>query len=188
MGRIVALSCIFLGAVLIGLTFVPRKPPTVVAATQPAYDDPKTRKSPLVGQPSPPFSLELLTGGKADLAAHKGKDVIVLDFWATWCAPCIRTMPKMDALVKKFADKGVVLYAVNDSESRQEIEAFVKERKIDIPIAMDPKGELVTAFGAEELPVSAIIDKDGVVRAVHYGFFEGMTDVQIEKELTELTK
>src|SRR5262249_31935521 len=69
-------------------------------------------ESPLCGQPAFPFKLDLLDGKPFQLAEHKGR-LVVLDFWATWCGPCMQTMPLVDEVVRDFAGRGVELIAVN---------------------------------------------------------------------------
>ena len=68
------------------------------------------------GRRRPPFTTDDLEGHPIDLKKNLGKNVIMLDFWATWCGPCIQAMPQVDAVAKKFAPKGLVFYAVNAGE------------------------------------------------------------------------
>src|SRR5690349_4238380 len=93
--------------------------------TRPFADD--QEKHPLDGKPAPAFSLDLLKGGKATLADHKNKNVVILDFWATWCGPCVQAMPIVSEVAKSFADKGVVLYAVNEQEEADAVKAFLEK-------------------------------------------------------------
>lgn len=190
----VAIGLIVVGGALIASVFIPRKggdpassQPAIPTQTDAGVFDPTTAKSDLVGKPAPDFTADLLTGEKVTLSSHKGKDVVILDFWATWCAPCIVSLPLMTDLAAKYADKGVVLYAVNDSEDAADIKEFIAKRKLTMPVVLDPRGKIVDSFGAKVLPVTVIIDKQGIVRQVHYGkFVAGETDKAIEKELTEM--
>ena len=140
----------------------------------------------LVGKPAPAFNLDLLTGGSVNLAQHKGKDVVVLDFWATWCGPCIRAMPTIISTTKKFEDQNVVLYAVNLREDNAKIEAFLKQRGFDTKVLLDRDGSVATAYGARAIPQTVIIGKDGTVQAVHVGMLPNL-EQQLTSELEKVT-
>ena len=124
----------------------------------------------LVGKPAPEFSLELLDGGKADLAQHKGKNVVVLDFWATWCGPCVRALPILTEVTTKLREKGVAFYAVNEREDEKTIRDFLTQKKMKFPVALDRDAKVGELYGVEGIPQTVIIDKQGVVQAVHVGF------------------
>ena len=78
--------------------------------------------SSLVGKPAPDFRLDMLDGTKFNLADHK-ENVLVLDFWASWCGPCLQVMPQVDKVAREFADQGVKLVAVNLAETPEQIQA-----------------------------------------------------------------
>ncbi len=193
--KYLAIALIVLGLVVAATMFLTRKSDmgTTGAATGPTtlstagVFDPVAAQHVLVDQPAPNFTADLLTGETVTLASHKGKDVVILDFWATWCAPCIVSLPLMADLASKYADKGVVLYAVNDSEDATDIKDFLSKRNLTMPVVLDPQGKIVDSFKADVLPVSILIDKEGIVRQVHYGtFVAGETDKKIEAELQKL--
>jgi len=79
------------------------------------FTDKKPHK--LVGEPAPATTLKLLDGESVDLQKHRGKQIVILDFWATWCGPCVQTMPTLDKIAQDYKDKDVVFYAVNQQES-----------------------------------------------------------------------
>ncbi len=124
----------------------------------------------LVGKPAPAFTLDTLDGGKVDLAAHKGKDVVVLDFWATWCGPCVQALPILTDVTREYRDKGVVFYAVNQREEAEVIGEFLKKKKLDVSVALDSQGKIGNLYGVEGIPQTVIIDKNGTVQIVHVGF------------------
>ncbi len=124
---------------------------------------------PLVGQAAPEVKLELLDGGELNLAAFKGKKVVILDFWATWCGPCVQAMPVIDKVAEKFKDQGVVLYAVNLQEEPDDIKKFLEDAKLKVAVALDKDGAVAGSYGAEAIPQTVLIGKDGTVQVVKVG-------------------
>ncbi|MBI3865728.1 MAG: redoxin domain-containing protein, partial [Planctomycetia bacterium] len=125
-------------------------------------------ESALVGKPAPPFELDLLAGGKFKLAEQKGK-VIVLDFWATWCGPCLAAMPQVDRAARAFADQGVQLVAVNIEEAPKQIKSMLERHKLDLNVALDRDGAVAGKYQATAIPQTVIIDREGVVSRVFIG-------------------
>ncbi len=97
--------------------------------------------SPLLGKPAPDVSLKLLEEGKGEfkLKEHKGEHVVMLDFWATWCGPCVKELPILSEVAEAYKDKGVVC-AVNQQEEPAEIRTFLKEKKLKLTVALDSSG------------------------------------------------
>ena len=114
---------------------------------------------------TPNFSLTDLQGKTTTLDAYKGKTVL-LNFWATWCGPCTHEMPMLAETANRFADKDVVVVGVSidDEQTQAKIEPFVKKRKIDFPILVGAKPELLDTFGLGiAVPATAIIAPDGSI-------------------------
>ena len=130
--------------------------------------------NPLLGKPAPAFVTVDPDGNSIDLNKHLGKDVILLDFWATWCGPCIRAMPEVAGVAKKFKDRGLVFYAVNVGEDPDTVKAFLKQYKFDIPVAMDFDGKIQNAFLGHGLPHTIVVGKDGRVQVDHLGYWPGL--------------
>jgi peroxiredoxin len=125
-------------------------------------------ESPLVGKPAPEFELALLDGKRFRLSEARGR-VIVLDFWATWCGPCIQAMPQVDAAVRDFADQGVQLIAVNLEETPKQITAMLERHKLEMTVALDRDGAVGGKYGATAIPQTVIIDRDGKVARLFVG-------------------
>ena len=104
------------------------------------------------------------------LSAHKGKQIVILDFWATWCGPCVKGMPITQKVAKQYASKGVVLYAVNLKEDAKKIRAFLNKQKLKLNVLLDSKGTIAKNYGVSSIPMLVLIDKDGTVQKVHIGF------------------
>jgi thiol-disulfide isomerase/thioredoxin len=123
----------------------------------------------LVGQKAPLFKAAMLDESPFALADHLGKSVIILDFWATWCGPCVRALPVMAEVAAEYKSKGVELFAVNLQDDAEGVRAFLKENKLDIQVVMDRDGGVGTLYQAEAIPQTVIIGKDGTVERVHVG-------------------
>lgn len=139
---------------------------------------------PLARKVAPDVSLELRDGGTFRPADAKGK-VVVMDFWATWCAPCKASFPKVDAIFQKHKDQGLVVVGVNEDEERGGIDAFLANTGAKFPIAYDAKGKAAEVFGVDTMPSSFVIDRRGVVRFVHSGYHPDDASA-IEAEVEQL--
>ncbi len=132
-------------------------------------DDLERPKHPLEGQMAPQFKLPLLGGGTLDLSKHKGKDIVILDFWASWCGPCRIGMPIIEQISKDYAKKNVVVYAINQQEDEETIRSFLDETGLDLKVAMDKDLKVSMQYGAERIPQTVIVGKDGKAEIVHLG-------------------
>ena len=134
------------------------------------------------GDTFPPFADFQLEGTLPDL---KGK-VVLVDFCASWCAPCRASFPTMDGLHARYAGKGVVIIAVSVDEKRANLDAFLKRTPVQFAVVRDTQQKLVAAAQVEAMPTSFLLDRDGKVRFVHSGFKGRETKQQYEKELDSL--
>jgi len=126
--------------------------------------------SELLGKAAPDFELALLGGTNVKLSSHKDKDVVVLDFFASWCGPCRMSMPIVDEVAAEYKDKGVAIYAVNCGEDQDRVENFIASQKLSLPVLMDTKQSAQRQYGANSIPRMIVIGKDGTVQAIHAGF------------------
>ncbi len=112
------------------------------------------------------FTTQSLSGGKINLSQYRGHPVIV-DFWATWCAPCRRQIPELNKLYKKYnKTRGLVVLGVScdmiDGKGLQSVEPFVEELQIDYPIALADRA-LVDSLGVEAIPTTLFVGPDGKI-------------------------
>jgi len=112
---------------------------------------------------APAIQLTDLAGSTVSLANHKG-DVILLNTWATWCPPCRREMPDLEAFFRTHADEGFVLLGVNVGEEKETVVQFVDTFHLTFPIWLDPDESTLRALNSFSLPYSIVIDRDGFVR------------------------
>jgi thiol-disulfide isomerase/thioredoxin len=139
-----------------------------------------------VGKPLPALVLASVEGSKRiDLAALKGK-VVLLDIWASWCAPCREEMPMLDEMAARLAGKGIAFVAVSIDEEKAAAQEFLRARpRWSLTLAHDPKGKVPEIMQPPKMPTSYIIDAVGVVRYVNAGF-ERSDAKKIEDRLTAL--
>jgi peroxiredoxin len=120
------------------------------------------------GVAAPDFDLQTLDGEALALADLAGKPLLI-NFWATWCAPCRLEMPELEAISRDYADTGLVVVGVNQEEASAQVQPFVDELDLSFPILMDLDGDMSDAYGAFLLPMSIFVNPQGQVTAVHRG-------------------
>lgn len=104
-----------------------------------------------------------------DLSDHQGK-VVVLDFWASWCVPCRRSFPWLNAMNEKYAHDGLLIIGVNLDQEPESAAEFLQKYPARFQISYDPDGILAKKFGVQAMPSSFVIGRDGQTRAHHLGF------------------
>jgi len=139
------------------------------------------------GDAAPGFSLPALDGkSKVSLADYKGK-VVWLDFWASWCGPCLKSLPELEKLRKQMPEDKFQIVAVNVDQDPKKALRFLGKHPIGYPSGSDPKGKIPEQFGLKTMPTSYLIDEKGVVRTVHKGYRDGdMTEIR--KHIRSLVK
>ncbi len=123
------------------------------------------------GEKAPPFALATAAGATIDLARLRG-NVVYVDFWASWCAPCRRSFPWMNALHERYRTQGLAIVAINVDKRRPDAERFLRDVPAGFPVVFDAQGTVPAAFDVKGMPSSYLIDRQGVVAAVEEGFHD----------------
>jgi len=134
------------------------------------------------GQPFPALSGHSLEGTLPDIT---GK-VVLVDFWATWCAPCKASFPAYSELQREFADRGFILLAVSIDKTAAPYDEFLQRFKPSFRTVRDGAQKLVAEVRAPAMPTSYLIDRRGIVRSVHSGFHGDATLKTLHEEITRL--
>jgi peroxiredoxin len=121
-----------------------------------------------VGDRATGFTVKTPAGGSIVLEDYRGS-VVLLNFWATWCGPCREEMPTFQAAYEARKDDGLVVLAINYQQKAEDVTPFVEELGLTFPIALDPSLEVATRYRVRGLPMSLLIDREGVVRVRHVG-------------------
>lgn len=148
----------------------------------PACAERPSSQHPLVGGKAPLFKASLLDDSPFDLEAQLGKNVIILDFWATWCGPCQAALPVLMEVAEKYKSQGVEFYAVDVGETPAVVQDFLVERGFKLTVIMDRDGAISEKYKAEGIPQTVIIGRDGTVRVVHVGFSPHLKE-ELSREL-----
>jgi thiol-disulfide isomerase/thioredoxin len=119
-----------------------------------------------------------------DLNSFRGK-VVLVDFWASWCAPCKESFPWMQQVLSRYADRGLVVVAVNLDRDRRLAEQFLGSLNPTFPIVFDPQARLAEHFKVSGMPASFYVDRSGAVRFSHIGFRPNERE-DAERELAAL--
>lgn len=122
--------------------------------------------------PAPDFTLKSMTGENVRLKELSGQ-VVLVNFWASWCGPCRKEMPLLDKLHTKYSAMGFTVLGVNVEEKNQAAIDFISEMGVSFPILLDSENNVSKQYDVEAMPTTVIIDRKGTKRYTHYGFKAG---------------
>ena len=124
------------------------------------------------GRPAPDFALKSSTGQNLRLSEYRG-DVVMINFWATWCGPCRQEMPLLDELYSRYQRVGFNLLGVNIDDDSGRAMDMINELGVSFPVLFDSSKEVSRLYEVDAMPVTVIVDREGNVRHVHQGYKPG---------------
>ncbi|MEC0089805.1 redoxin domain-containing protein [Paenibacillus macquariensis] len=136
---------------------------------------------PEVGDKAPSFNLLGLDGSVHNLDEYKGK-AMVINFWGTWCKPCVKEMPALQAQSEKWKYKDVVVIGINAGEDIMSVDNFAKQANISFQILLDPNKEAIQSYGISPLPTTFFVAANGKIKKIHLGELDlNALDYEIEQ-------
>ena len=153
---------------------------TILALVCGAFAASSLASSGLEGQTAPDFALKSSTGENLRLSEYRG-DVVMINFWATWCGPCRQEMPLLDELYNRYQRVGFNLLGVNIDDDSGRAMQMAEELGIDFPVLFDARKEVSRLYDVEAMPVTVLVDREGRVRYVHHGYKPGYEDMYLDQ-------
>ena len=144
----------------------------ILALALPAWAAADPAADAVAAAPAPAFTLMSRSGKQVSLAQFKG-DVVMINFWASWCGPCRQEMPLLDQIYKKYKDFGFTLIGVNVEPDSKAANAWLAATPVTYPILYDTKSKVSKLYQVQAMPTTVIIDRKGMVRYVHRGYLPG---------------
>jgi peroxiredoxin len=136
--------------------------------------------------PAPDFTLQSSSGENVRLAEQRGQ-VVMLNFWASWCGPCRTEMPLLDEMSKRYSAAGFVLYGVNVEEDNTDAKKLIKDLGVTFPILYDTESKASSLYNVDAMPTTVVIDKKGEIRFVNRGYKPG-DENKYREQIRELIK
>jgi len=146
---------------------------TVLATSSLAASD-------LAGQPAPDFALKSSTGENLRLSEYRG-DVVMINFWATWCGPCRQEMPLLDQLYSRYQRVGFSLLGVNIDDDSGRAMDMIRELGVSFPVLFDSRKVVSKLYDVDAMPVTVLVDREGNVRHIHKGYKPGYEEMYLDQ-------
>lgn len=135
-------------------------------------------------KPAPDFTLKSRSGENVKLSELRG-EVVMLNFWASWCGPCRKEMPLLDDLQSEYRDYGFTLLGVNVDEDRDSALKLLEQVPVDFTILFDPESRVSELYEVDAMPSTVLIDRDGKLRHLFRGYRAGYED-KYEQQVRKL--
>jgi peroxiredoxin len=141
---------------------------------------------PTAGVVAPDFASKSDSGRNVRLSELRGQ-VVLINFWASWCSPCRQELPLLNKIYTQYRAAGFMLLAVNVDDNRKDAEAMLKRLDLRFPTLFDGSKTVAKLYGVDTMPATLVIDRDGRVRFVHRGYYDGY-ERKYEQQVRELLK
>ena len=141
---------------------------------------------PKVGTVAPDFVLKSSNGKNLKLSEHRG-EVVMINFWATWCGPCRQEMPLLNRLHEQYRKAGFTLLGVSVDDKPQAAQEMARQLGVGFPVLFDSEKQVSRRYDVDAMPTTLIIDREGKVRYIHRGYRPGY-EARYEEQIKELLK
>lgn len=121
---------------------------------------------------APDFVLKSKNSGNVRLSEQRG-NVVMINFWASWCGPCRQELPEMEAIYQEYQDLGFEILAVNVDDDASKAELLLGDVEVSFPVLFDSEGDISELYAVNAMPTTVIIDRDGNQRILHKGYRSG---------------
>ena len=125
-----------------------------------------------ISEDAPDFTLKTLDGPNLRLEEHRG-EVLLINFWASWCGPCRQEMPVLDRLHQRYEDTGFAVWGINVEGEVEPAQKLVDKTQVTFPVLIDEGQAVSELYDLEAMPSTVVVDRDGVVRYIHRGYKPG---------------
>ena len=136
--------------------------------------------------PAPDFALKTPGGENARLSEHRG-EVVMINFWASWCAPCRQEMPLLEELYTQYEPLGFTILGVNVEEDSSKALAMLEDIPVSFPIMLDTSSKVSKLYNVVAMPTSILVDRDGNMRYLHHGYKPGYEE-KYQQQVRELIR
>lgn len=167
------------------LVVTPQAPPAPAIAASATAPSREVRKELPVENAAPTFTLTALDGRTVSSASLRGA-VVVIHFWATWCAPCKLSMPRLEELSKQHGAGGLVVLGIAEDDDAAPIPAFLNSvGGVSFGVGQDEHSTIAQKFHLQTMPTTIVLDRRGAIRHAHAGYHDG-EDEELAREVNEL--
>jgi thiol-disulfide isomerase/thioredoxin len=135
---------------------------------------------------APDFTLKSRSGENIKLSELKG-EVVMVNFWASWCGPCREEMPKLEQMYKRYQSRGLTVIGVNVEQDARVAERMLNDIPVSFPILFDPHNKVGELYGINVMPSTFLLDRDGTVRYLHRGYQPGY-EADYQRQIRELIR
>ncbi len=137
-------------------------------------------------RPAANFTLKSADGENLRLSEQRGQ-VVLINFWASWCGPCRQEMPKLDALYRKYQALGFTVFGINVEQDRTQADRVLRDIPVSFPVLFDDDNGVSQQYGVDAMPMTVLVDRSGDVRFLHRGYKPGY-EAEYERQIRALVK
>lgn len=139
-----------------------------------------------VGTEAGNFTLKSASGGNIRLSEYRGQ-VVLLNFWASWCGPCRQEFPHLDDLYRKYTDLGFTVFGVNVEQDRASADKILRDIPVTFPVLFDDENHVSELYNVDAMPMTVLVDRNGIIRYLHRGYRPGY-EMAYDKQVRALVK